>query len=108
MRRATLTFMPTVIACLWANAAAAQMAIGGEGERLAVRVCSECHNIGPGGEDGKNPAAPAFVAIAKRPSTTHLFLKVFLRTPHATMPNIILSDAESDAVSTYILELRGK
>ena len=40
------------------------------------------------------------------PSTTSVALKVFLKTPHATMPNIILSEAEIDALAAYILSLR--
>jgi hypothetical protein len=42
------------------------------------------------------------------PSTNELAIKVFLRSSHPTMPNIILSPEEIDSVATYIVGLAGK
>jgi len=42
------------------------------------------------------------------PSTTELTIKVFLRTSHAGMPNIMLSKEEADSLAAYILGLAGK
>ena len=39
------------------------------------------------------------------PSMSELAIKVFLRTPHPTMPNIILSPEEIDSVAAYIRSL---
>ena len=39
------------------------------------------------------------------PSTTELAVKVFLRSSHPHMPDIILSPEEIDSVTAYILGL---
>lgn len=53
-------------------------------------------------------AAPSFEAIAAMPSISELAIKVFLQTPHASMPNIMLTQAEVNALAAYTLSLRGK
>jgi len=68
------------------------------GERLAAHNCATCH--------GAHGAAPAFTAIAAMPSTTQTSLAVFLRTSHASMPNLILSAADRNNLIAYILSLR--
>lgn len=42
------------------------------------------------------------------PSTTELSIKVFLRSTHPTMPNIILSPKETNSVAAYIVSLAHK
>ena len=71
------------------------------GERLAALNCAQCHGSldAPGG-------APAFATIAMMPSTTSESLNVFLRTPHATMPDLILSPSDRSDLIAYILSLR--
>jgi mono/diheme cytochrome c family protein len=71
------------------------------GERLAALNCAQCHGAmdAPGG-------APAFATIAMMPSTTPESLNVFLQTPHATMPDIILSAGDRSDLIAYILSLR--
>jgi mono/diheme cytochrome c family protein len=76
------------------------------GRRLAADWCSACHSLGPMPEPGSSARAPAFAAIAGRPSTTPLALRVFLQTPHDRMPNLKLTDDEIDDLSAYILSLR--
>ena len=49
---------------------------------------------------------PSFQSIADLPSTIKLSLKVFLRSNHRNMLNLILSEAESDDVIAYILSLK--
>jgi hypothetical protein len=46
--------------------------------------------------------------VGAMPSSTVLSIKVFLRSTHPTMPNLILSDPQMDALAAYILDLRGK
>ena len=92
--------------CLLPCAGLAQTGIPSEGRVIAVTICSECHSIERNGAASKNEAAPAFSAIAGMASATRLSLRVFLRSPHATMPNIILNDSELDAIIDYILGLR--
>jgi mono/diheme cytochrome c family protein len=87
----------------------AQSADPAAGARLAKSECAACHAIG---EDEKakspDPTAPRFVDVAKMPSTTELSLKVFLRSPHKNMPDILLAPEEIDSVAAYILGLRKK
>jgi mono/diheme cytochrome c family protein len=71
------------------------------GERLAAETCAQCHS-GVGGSGG----APAFVTIASMPSTTEQSLTAFLQTPHASMPDLIISPEDRSDLVAYILSLR--
>ena len=71
------------------------------GERLAAANCAQCH-----GPAGMHARAPALMTIAAMPSTTEASLGVFLQTPHASMPNLILSGADRNDLIAYILSLR--
>jgi mono/diheme cytochrome c family protein len=75
------------------------------GRVLAGQWCSECHAIAPNDAAG-DPAAPDFTDIAKEPSATAYALRVFLRVPHATMPNFILDPDGIDDLVSYILSLK--
>jgi hypothetical protein len=50
--------------------------------------------------------APDFVDIANGQAVTAMSLAAFLRTPHPSMPNLILSSDEMSDVIAYILSLR--
>jgi mono/diheme cytochrome c family protein len=88
-----LAICPSVLAQQFGDPAA--------GKRLAAANCAQCH-----GADGAHPPAPALAAIAAMPSTTQASLNAFLQTPHAKMPNLILSAAELNDLIAYILSLR--
>lgn len=49
---------------------------------------------------------PNFQSVADMTSTTELSLKVFLRSNHKNMPNLILTEAESDDIIAYILSFK--
>ena len=106
--KAARVLYPIVALC----ASTAALAAGADpttGAKLAKSECAACHAIGPDFEArSPEPKAPRFADVAKMPSTTELSIKVFLRSTHKTMPNIILSDEELDSVAAYILGLRGK
>ncbi|WGJ15219.1 c-type cytochrome [Methylocapsa sp. D3K7] len=79
------------------------------GRQLAERVCSACHQISAASPNpGQSSGAPSFVDISQMPSASELSIKVFLRTPHPSMPNFILSPEEIDSVTAYILSLARK
>ncbi|MDH5557330.1 MAG: cytochrome c [Alphaproteobacteria bacterium] len=78
------------------------------GHALALRVCVGCHEIGPGEREGVLPDPPGFQILADDPAMTPLALRVFLTTPHANMPNLILTPAETDDVIAWIYSLKGK
>ena len=75
------------------------------GHRLAEAWCRECHAIGAI-PTGAKKAPPDFAAVANRPSTTALSLKVFLKTSHPTMPNIIIGPSQADDLANYIMSLK--
>lgn len=78
-----------------------------EGQRLAQAWCQSCHAVERRMTDFFDEA-PSFQAIADRQGTTALSLKVFWRTSHRNMPNLVISPEQADALSAYILSLRGK
>jgi mono/diheme cytochrome c family protein len=76
------------------------------GKALARTSCSTCHLVDPQGQKTASDAVPTFTSIARMPSTTAASLAAFLSTPHARMPNLILTRTEITDVSAYILSLR--
>ncbi len=89
------------------NAGGAKLAehTASEGHRLAEAWCTTCHAIEPH-MAGILSQAPSFEAIANRHGTTALSLKVFLRTSHQNMPNLVITSEQADALANYILSLR--
>jgi mono/diheme cytochrome c family protein len=76
------------------------------GRLLALRSCSSCHVVAARQAPPATDAVPTFASIARDPAVTEMSLRVFLRTPHARMPDFILSRSETDDVISYILSLR--
>jgi cytochrome c len=96
--------------CLvWAGVASAQNLPGDPvaGSKLAREVCATCHIVSKDQLDDPGVGAPAFFEVAAHPSVTALSLRVFLQTPHATMPDLKLTPDETDDIISYILTLRG-
>lgn len=77
------------------------------GRQIATTTCGSCHYTFAT-KGSKTEVPPSFEDIANLTSTTALSLKVFLRSNHKQMPNLILSDAEADDVIAYILSLKRK
>jgi len=75
------------------------------GHRLAEAWCKDCHAI-EANTVGARGSPPDFTAIANRPSTTALSLKVFFNTSHRRMPNLIIGPEQADDLANYILSLR--
>ena len=75
------------------------------GRQVAIELCSSCHWVAerqrPSGEN-----VASFFAIANLPSTTALSLKVFLRSNHKGMPDLIIFESDSDDLIDYILSLK--
>ena len=100
--------LPLLTALILATAsqAAAQSGPGdpNAGLELARQQCSECHFVEREWADMEVMFAPDFIDIAASEHNAQS-LRVFLRTPHATMPNIILTDRERDDIVSYIMSL---
>ena len=75
------------------------------GRQVAIELCSSCHRVTEGQPRSDQDVA-SFFAIANLPSTTALSLKVFLRSNHKGMPNLIVSEPDSDKLIDYILSLK--
>ena len=75
------------------------------GRQVAIELCSPCHRV-DGEQPLPRPGIASFSAIANLPSTTALSLKVFLRSNHKGMPNLIVSESDSDSLVDYILSLK--
>ena len=75
------------------------------GQDLARAVCAECHQVERVWIDDFGAGAPPFTAIAES-EHSETSLKVFLRTPHVTMPNLILTPTEIEDLVAYIMTMR--
>jgi cytochrome c len=87
-----------------AGASADQDSIS-SGRRLAEAWCKDCHSF-RAASPGTLGRAPDFVGIANRASTTELSLKVFLRSNHRSMPNLIIAPDQATDLAQFILHLR--
>jgi mono/diheme cytochrome c family protein len=77
-----------------------------KGHQYVQQICSECHNTEKGQRPSPNGQAPNFETIAKTPGLTAIALTAALRTPHRTMPNIIIADDDLRNVAAYVLTLQ--
>lgn len=95
----------TALSCLLAPSAAmaAEPGSPGEGRKLAQEQCSECHAIEKG--QAAIAEAPSFGDIARSEHNARS-IRVFLRTPHATMPLIVLDQNQREDIAAYIMSLR--
>jgi mono/diheme cytochrome c family protein len=75
------------------------------GQRLAEAWCKDCHAL-EATSAGHLGRAPDFFRIANRNSTTELSLKVFLRSNHRNMPNLIITPQQADDLAQFILSLK--
>jgi hypothetical protein len=75
------------------------------GRQIAMELCSSCHRVTERQPLPRHNVA-SFFAIANLPSTTALSLKVFLRSNHKGMPNLIVSESDSDELIDYFLSLK--
>lgn len=95
-----------VASAAFSLSAKAQSVDPSAGRHLAETICSACHQVGAvSSPQSSKSGAPSFADISRMPSTTELAIKVFLRSSHPHMPNIILSPEEIDSVAAYIVSL---
>jgi mono/diheme cytochrome c family protein len=87
---------------------AQEMGDAKKGAALAQTVCSECHAVGNGESRSPNTKAPTFTSVAGTRGMSEMALRVWLQSPHPTMPNLMLGEGEKDDVIAYILSLKRK
>ena len=104
-RRRTICSFLFVMGLMVLYGASNARADAARGLVLAGQWCSQCHGVRPN-EGSANPKAPTFQAIAAETSVTEISLRVFLRTPHSTMPNLMLQPDDTDDIVDYLLSLK--
>lgn len=77
------------------------------GEGLAERWCAQCHALEVN-RVSPHSKAPPFPQLAAEPSVTPYSLRVLLRSPHASMPNLMLNPEQMDEITEYIMSLKPK
>ena len=101
--------MTALAAALLATAAVARAEDGdaAAGHAFARNACQPCHAVEA---EQRKPRmvviGPAFRDVANTSGMTATAIRVFLRTSHPKMPNLILTPEEADDVIAYILSLR--
>jgi mono/diheme cytochrome c family protein len=90
---------------LVANAPCEAAGDAAKGAALAQGWCSKCHALAPG-QESPNPKAPRFPAVANEPTATTYALRVFLKTPHSTMPDFKIPPDQIDDLVAFIHSLR--
>lgn len=76
------------------------------GRALAEQVCAVCHAVQPGERDSPVSGLASFQAAAERKEMSEVGLRVFLRSSHQDMPNLVLTPEEIDDLVAYIHGLR--
>ncbi len=104
-RQISFALLPALVALVLIRQPAAAADNAAEGHRLAEAWCKTCHAVEPHAV-GLSDQAPSFAAIANRHGTTELSVKVFLKTSHQNMPNLVITPDQADALADYILSLR--
>jgi mono/diheme cytochrome c family protein len=75
------------------------------GREIANAWCANCHAF-PDSKVATVTGAPSFPAIAANRAITPLSLRAFLQTPHARMPDLNLSNSETDDLIAFVLSSR--
>jgi mono/diheme cytochrome c family protein len=76
------------------------------GERLARKLCVNCHQVAPDSTDPVLADVPGFREVANRAGMTRAQVEVFVLNPHPPMPQVQLTREELSDISAYIMSLR--
>ncbi len=91
-----------------APARGAELGDARRGRDYAEAVCAQCHAVKPAEMTSPRLEATPFSVFAQAPGLNETALGVFLQTPHADMPNLIVSGQDRDDLIAYIIGLRRK
>ena len=109
MTRMTCRMMLAAFLAAAALPAHAQDGDVAAGHAFAREACNACHMVDAQQRKPRRIAiGPAFRDIANTRGITAISLRVFLRTSHPKMPNLILTPEETADVVAYILSLRAR
>jgi mono/diheme cytochrome c family protein len=85
--------------------APAEDAAAARGRSYAEANCSRRHSVERGGELSPLAPAPSFQSLAARPGMNRMALAGLLRTPHRSMPNLIVPADRIDDLAAYLESL---
>jgi len=106
MRQAKLALAVTILLSAATSSAAAQDGDAAAGRAFVREACKSCHIVEPDERATRSIViGPGFRDIANTPGMTATALRVFLRTSHPKMPNLILTAEQTADVIAYILSL---
>jgi len=108
MKYALTAFVALGFLQLAGQACAQEMGDAKKGADLAQSICAECHAVKAGETRSPNAKAPTFVTVASTPGMTEMALRVWLQSPHPTMPNLMLDENAKDDVIAYIRTLKAR
>lgn len=109
--RTTLTLKSVAVialAILSSPAGSAELGDARRGRDYAEAICAQCHAVKPAETTSPRLEATAFSVLARLPGLNERALGVFLQTPHAEMPNLVVTGQDRDDLIAYIVGLRGK
>jgi mono/diheme cytochrome c family protein len=106
MYRMLAVCLTGTLAVLSATTWAQELGSPARGQRVAEAICAECHAIQKGATRSTNANAPTFQTLAKTPGMTATAFRVWLRSSHKEMPNIMLKSEEVDDVIAYVQTLK--
>jgi mono/diheme cytochrome c family protein len=79
----------------------------GFGRGLANDLCGDCHIVSPDQQFSGERLGPNLVERARDPEITELALRSYLQTTHPLMPNIMLTQQQTDDIIAYLLTFKG-
>ena len=77
------------------------------GEEYARTHCAYCHGWKRGDTSSPIAKAPTFEAVANTRGMTGTALIVWFRSPHPTMPSLVIAPSDQIDLVAYILSLHG-
>lgn len=90
------------------SAQAQELGDADKGFTYALRMCGDCHAVRPTQQTSPVEKATPFRIVANTRGMTGTAVAVWLRTPHPTMPNLIVPPDDMENIIAYILSLREK
>lgn len=90
--------------CMFAAIAPARAGDAESGKALALRWCSNCHQVGS--RMPAQDAVPPLREVASRPYANRQWLTGWLLDPHPPMPKLNLTRREIDDLVAFLLTLR--
>lgn len=77
-----------------------------KGHEFVRKNCTPCHSVEKSEPARSVHTAPSFQAVADTPGMTAIALTAWFRTPHHSMPNLVIASRDVRDINAYILSLK--